>query len=350
MRILVLNNAVPFVWGGAEELAVNLVDNLNHAPGVEAELLRVPFHWLPKQRLLDEILLNRLFRLTNVDRVIALKFPAYLIPHEHKTIWLLHQFRQAYDLREAQQSYLGNDEISTTLIGAIRQADKEAFSGARKVYTNSSVTRDRLLKFNGIRSEILLPPLNDENLFVGGNYDEYIFAGGRIALGKRHSLLVEAMRYVKAPITLVIAGPPESDAYASELRALVARYELEDRISLKLGLLPRSEIAALVNNAFACAYLPFDEDSLGYVSMEAVAAHKAVLTTTDSGGVRQLVRHGDTGLVAEPNPQDIAQKIEQLVLNPAKTRQMGIAAGAEWAARGLNWPNTIDKLLSGSAH
>ena len=33
-----------------------------------------------------------------VDRLIGLKFPAYLIPHPRKVIWLLHQHRQAYDL------------------------------------------------------------------------------------------------------------------------------------------------------------------------------------------------------------------------------------------------------------
>ena len=43
-------------------------------------------------------MLNRNLRLYNVDRTIALKFPAYLIPHTEKTLWLLHQFRQAYDL------------------------------------------------------------------------------------------------------------------------------------------------------------------------------------------------------------------------------------------------------------
>ena len=39
MKVLVLNNAVPFVRGGAEELADYLVYRLNRLRGVEAALL-----------------------------------------------------------------------------------------------------------------------------------------------------------------------------------------------------------------------------------------------------------------------------------------------------------------------
>ena len=98
MKVLIVNNAVPFVWGGAEELAVNLCRRLNALDGVEAEILRIPFKWEPKERIPAEIILNRNLEIMNVDRVIALKFPAYLLQHDRKTIWLLHQFRQAYDL------------------------------------------------------------------------------------------------------------------------------------------------------------------------------------------------------------------------------------------------------------
>ena len=45
MRVLVVNNAAPFVKGGAEQLADQLVWRLNATKGVEAELLRIPFRW-----------------------------------------------------------------------------------------------------------------------------------------------------------------------------------------------------------------------------------------------------------------------------------------------------------------
>src|ERR1039458_3590418 len=106
MKVLVLNNAAPFIRGGAEELAEHLVQRLNMTAGIEAELLRIPFRWEPADQVLEEILINRNLQLYKVDRVIALKFPAYLITHENKTLWLLHQYRQAYDLYESGLSHL----------------------------------------------------------------------------------------------------------------------------------------------------------------------------------------------------------------------------------------------------
>ena len=39
---------------------------------------------------------------TPVDLMIGLRFPAYLIPHPNKVLWILHQFRTAYELWDHQ--------------------------------------------------------------------------------------------------------------------------------------------------------------------------------------------------------------------------------------------------------
>src|SRR5690606_22450122 len=108
MKVLVLSTMVPFVHGGAEELFIHLVRNLQSA-GVEAEGFRIPFTWNPAERLIDEMLIARQLRLFNFDLVIALKFPAYLVPWNDKVLWLLHQYRQAYDLLDAGQSNIAPD-------------------------------------------------------------------------------------------------------------------------------------------------------------------------------------------------------------------------------------------------
>ncbi|HWU81388.1 MAG TPA: glycosyl transferase family 1, partial [Caulobacter sp.] len=158
MKVLVVNNAAPFQRGGAEELADHLVRRLNATPGVQSELVRVPFTWEPAERLIEEMLISKGMRLYNVDRVIGLKFPAYLIPHHDKALWLLHQFRQAYDLSEAGQSHLDFDETGRTVKAAIRAADNDCFAQCRKIFCNSPVTQNRLMKFNGVPSEVLYPP------------------------------------------------------------------------------------------------------------------------------------------------------------------------------------------------
>jgi glycosyltransferase involved in cell wall biosynthesis len=79
--------------------------------------------------------------------------------------------------------------------------------------------------------------------------------------------------------------------------------------------------------------------------MEAFAAGKPVLTTTDAGGVLDIVRHGETGLVAEPNPEALGAALARLAADRAAARRMG-AAGRDMLARlGLNWGTTLEKLL-----
>lgn len=346
MKILVVNTSNPFTHGGAEELASNLVSQLNGVKGVAAELLRLPFTYDPPGRVMVEILLHRQLRLANADRVIALKFPSYLIPHEHKTLWVLHQFRQAYDLGEQEPWASGTDADATK--AAVRLADERCFDAARQVFVNSPTTRERMRRFNGREPTVLYPPLNDPDLFCGGAYGDYIFAGGRVAASKRQHLLVEALARCSAPVRLLIAGPPENVAYATKLRRLVKTLGLEDRVTLKLGLHSRAEVAGFVNGALACAYIPFDEDSLGYVTMEAFAAGKAVLTTADSGGLLEIVG-ADTGIVAEPTAEALAAGCEAFWCDRPRAAALGASARRALAARGLNWTDTLAALLDGSA-
>src|SRR5438309_11524786 len=105
MKIAVVNNCVPFLRVGAEYLPDATVRKLNEF-GHEAVLVRIPFTWDPPERIAENMLACRLLRLPNVERVVAFKFPAYFVPHENKVLWLLHQFRQAYDLWGTEHQYL----------------------------------------------------------------------------------------------------------------------------------------------------------------------------------------------------------------------------------------------------
>lgn len=344
MKVLVLNNAAPFIRGGAEELADNLVLRLNGVSGVRAELLRVPFSWSPSERIIDEILLNQSLRLINVDRVIALKFPAYLIPHHNKILWLLHQFRQAYDLHVPGYSHIGFDEEGRKLVEAIKRADQECFKACRRIFTNSPVTLGRLKRYNNFDGTVLYPPLNDPERFGGGEAGNYIFAGGRVSRGKRQHLLVEAMSFVRSDVALIVAGPPDDETYAAEL--LASARAIGDRIDVRLGFRPRSEIAALVNGSLACAYLPIDEDSLGYVAMESACAAKPLITANDSGGVLDLVDDGHSGFVVAPDPRAIAARIDELAFERARAARLGSSAKAQLDRKAITWNHVIDQLLA----
>jgi len=345
MKVLVINNMAPFVSGGAESMAAHLKTNLEIA-GHQAEILRIPFQWEPATRIPSQMLMARSLRLDNVDHVIAMKFPAYLIPHPSKTLWLVHQYRQAYDLYDAGHSNLPEGQQGADIRQVIRNADDECFRGARRIFAISDVTQKRLAKYNGFDSQVLRAPINDPEIFTGGPSQGYVFAGGRVNLAKRQHLLVEAMALAPNNVQLIIAGPPDAPADAARLHEAAARLGVQDRVRLDLRFLDRSEYAAYINGAADVASLPFDEESFSYVAMEAATAEKALISTTDSGGVLGLARHDQTGWVTSPDAEGLAEALGAVFARSGRTRELGLAAKACWLSHNITWPATIEALLS----
>lgn len=344
MKVLVVNTMAPFVWGGAEELAVHFVRNLR-IHGHEAELLRLPFQWEPFDNIPAEIARFKVMKLPNVDRVISMKFPAYFIEAENHTTWLIHQYRQAYDLWGSEYGNLPPDCRGELVRDLIRSHDDEFFTRERRLFTISSEVSRRLKEYNGVDAPPLRAPINDPHLFVGGERGNYIVAPGRINAAKRQYLLVEAMRFLPASARLIVAGPPESQAEADRLHSIVAQHGLEDRVLLDMRFLDRSELADYVNHSAGVAYLPFQEDSYGYVTMEAFEAGKPVITTSDAGELLDIVIDERTGFVCEPDPEALADRMAKVLYNHRTASAMGAAGRDLWRSKDISWEAHINKLL-----
>jgi glycosyltransferase involved in cell wall biosynthesis len=345
MRLAVVNNCVPFVSGGAEHLASALVGKLQEY-GHEAILVRIPFRWEPPEKIVEHMLACRFLRLPNVERVIALKFPAYYIPHRGKVLWLLHQFRQAYDLWGTPFQGLPNDERGREIRRTIIQADNTYLREVEKIFTNSPVTSERLKKFNDLDSEVLWPPLASNTQFFCEGYGDYILCLGRITASKRQRLAVEAMRFVTTSVRLVVAGQFEDSAEHTYVTRLISEYGLEDRVQLIPRFISEEEKARLLSRALACAYLPYDEDSYGYVTLEAYYSSKPVLTCSDSGGITLVVRNGATGIICEPDARQIAQSMDNFFLDRSQTEKMGKAGHALVQSWNISWDNVIARLTT----
>lgn len=341
MKVLVLSTMAPFVWGGAEELAVHLERNLI-AAGHDAEVMRIPFSWEPATRIPTQMAMARLFELINVDRVIALKFPAYLVRHPSKVIWLLHQYRQTYDLWDSGHTNIPASSLGQSLRRTIHNADLTAFNEAQAIFTNSEVTSQRLMHYNGVASTVLRPPVNDPERFLHGSDGGYVFAGGRINGMKRQHLLVEALAHAPGA-RLVVAGPPDSQQDADRVREVAERLDLGERLTLDLRFLDREEYARYVREARAVAYVPVDEDSLGYVAMEGATAGKPILTATDSGGILGLVEEAQTGYVRTPDPAALGDGLAE-IFRPRRAAELGERCRERWNAMGITWEHTIEQL------
>jgi len=343
MRVAIATVQVPFVRGGAEFLTEGLLAALREH-GVEAELVGLPFRWHPPERLLDHVVAARLWRLEQVDRVIGMKFPAYLVPHPDKVLWLMHQHRAAYDLWGDPAGGLPDTTQGRAVRDAVRRADDAWLPEARRVHTLSPVVSDRLQRFNGIASTPLLPPLPNPGAFRSGPYGDYVFAPSRLSSAKRQGLLIEAMRHVRSGARLVLAGAAATAAELEALRVAVRRYGLGDRVTILGHWIPEHEKLELLAGALAVAFVPRDED-YGYVTLEAAASARATITCTDSGGPALLVRDGETGLVRPPQPRALADAIDALMSDRREAARLGANARDQLAALDLRWDRVVEELL-----
>src|ERR671938_81626 len=192
MRIAVCSPQVPFAHGGAEQL----VEELN-ARGHEAALVTVPFKWYPGTRVLSQAFLWRLLDLEETDGrpielVIATKFPSYAVRHPHKVVWLLHQFRQAYELDRTDLGQFGESADDRALRRAIHRLDRTTLGEARKVFATSRNVAERLRRSTGIDAEVMPHP-PQELAYRNDGYGDYVLSVGRLDRSKRVDLLLEAM-------------------------------------------------------------------------------------------------------------------------------------------------------------
>ncbi len=344
MNVLVLTTMTPFVHGRTEELTHHLVRNMK-LQGVNAEAMRLPFRVNSSERLLDEIFLFKSLKIFNVDRVVALGFPAYLVPFDSKTCWLLDSHPQSYDHFDELEA-VGEGEFRSRYIkNVVLKNDARAFRSSKRLFAGSEAVRTRIRRHHGIEPAILLPPLCDPERFISAGDDGYILAAGRIDGTQRHSLLIDAMKLLPSDAKLVIAGIPDSSAEVGRLREQVGGAGLEARVKLDLRALSRDDLAGLVGRARAVACLSVDADPADWLVMEAFEASKPLLTTTDAGGICNVVRHGEIGIVCQPSAEALAEGMAELLGSSSKAEGMGAAGHELWRSIEVNWSTTIEHLL-----
>lgn len=347
MRIAITTVQLPFFMGGAEMHAQNLKSALVLA-GHEAEIITLPFTDYPPSILEEEIIASRLLTLENmwcgeIDLCIGLKFPAYYIPHHNKVIWMLHQHRAAYDLFDTPYSNLKDDGQGQFIKKVITNADCKYLPEAKRIYANSQNVANRLLRFNGIKAEPLYHPCPDMDKFYCNRYEDYILMPSRINPTKRQTLALEAMSRTKSNIRLIIVGRAEGQASRDELIKLIKKYNLEHRVSF-LDFVSQKDKLDLYANACGVLFIPVDED-YGYITLEAMAASKALITATDSGGPLEFIKDGVNGIVAKPTADDIADAMDKLALDTTRAVTLGKNAYDDIQSRHITWQHVVEELL-----
>jgi glycosyltransferase involved in cell wall biosynthesis len=193
---------------------------------------------------------------------------------------------------------------------------------------------------------VLYPPLGEPEGFYTDGYGDYVFCPSRISRIKRQQLLVEAMAHVRSGVRLVLAGPADSPEQVAALERSIAENGVSEKVELRASWISEQEKRDCFARALGCAYVPYGEDSYGYVTLEAYQARKPVVTCSDSGGVLELVRDADTGLVAEPDPEAIAKAFDTLYENPDRAARLGESGYRHVQTLRISWDHVVDRLIA----
>lgn len=277
-----------------------------------------------------------------IDQVISMRYPSYAVRHERHVCWLNHTMREYYDLWGEWSSRLPphsllKERVRRTLI---RATDRYLLTrNVDKLFVLSQTVADRLSMWPELKSTVLYPPAPRRPYRCDG-YGDYFFWVSRLTPHKRADLLIEALATADGQgLRAVIAGDGEE---RERLASLVDRHGLRDRVTLA-GRADEGEMLGHFARCRAVVFPPLQED-YGFVTVEAFASRKPVITCRDSGGPSELVADGVSGFVTEPTPAALARAMRTLADDPALVERMGTAAFHAGAR--LTWPTTVAQLTS----
>lgn len=292
-------------------------------------------------RTLSTYRANWSLKVAGVDQVISLRYPSYAVGHPAHVCWLNHTMREYYDLWPQLAASISakarvKERVRKSLI---HMADWWLLRyRPTQVVAQSFTVQRRLLDDLGIRADVLWPP-PPPRAYRCDDYGDYILAVSRLTPTKRLDLLVRALAEpVARSVRVVIAG---EGACRADLHALAELLGVGGRITFA-GRLDEGALAQHLGQCRAVCFAPLRED-YGFVTVEAFASGKAVVTCADSGGPAELVRHDQSGFVCEPTPSALAAALARLMDDRGLAERLGRAAQAQAAA--MTWPEAVKRLV-----
>ncbi|MFI2562865.1 glycogen synthase [Paenarthrobacter sp. NPDC018779] len=182
---------------------------------------------------------------------------------------------------------------------------------------------------------------------------------GRNTRQKGVPYLLRAASSLPENVQLVLClGAADTPELAAETAKLIEELQSQrEGVILIERMLPRRELIQVLSHAtvFAC---PSIYEPLGIVNLEAMACGAAVVASA-TGGIPEVVDHGNTGLLVELEQvtdgtgtpldpekfvRDFAAALNEVVTDPDRARAMGVA-GRRRAEEHFSWESITETTL-----
>ena len=343
-RIAVVTSSPPMIEGGHMVIVRALVQALREAGHVAGSVVtpQNPFGRQASAYLATWMTDLRESDGHRIDQVISLRFPSYAVRHEKHVCWLNHTMREYYDLWDRFSSTLSRKGLMKERVrrSAIRMTDRYLLGrNVTSLFVQSRTIQQRLASWPELKSRVLYPPA-PQRPYRCDAYGDYIFMVSRLTPLKRADLLIDALATPDgAGLSAVIAGEGDDRV---RLETMIARQGLGTRVHL-VGRITDEQLLEYLAGCRAVCFPPVQED-YGFVTVEAFASRKAVVTCTDSGGPAELVQDGVTGFVVPPDAAAMARALRQLSEDAALAERMGTKAFEVGSA--MNWADAVGQLTA----
>ncbi|MFK7160086.1 glycosyltransferase [Marinospirillum sp. MEB164] len=384
---LLAPSPVPYTPGGAENLLSGLYDALRQQGQHQIELLKHP---TPEHSFADLLHGYRFYSrldLTHFDAIISCKYPAWMAQHPQHLCWMLHPLRGLYDSYPAdwpQALHQAPEALNPLLSLLARQPERacleDSFALAEAAWSDhpelfdlpsplvrqivhfwdrialhpealharfciSRTVQQRPNYFQQAHTvQVLHPPISLKSSPSSPSKTEqahqaatpFIFTASRLDAPKRIDLILQAYQRLNTSVELHIAGTGPQSAY---LQACAAQ---DPRIRF-LGHLTQEQLLCAYQQAEIVLFTPYNED-YGLIAPEALSQGCPVITTSDAGGVTEIVHHQHNGLIVPPSASALALAIASLLDHPQERQRL--AQNAQPSVAHLNWPTQLAQLIA----
>lgn len=319
------------VVGGAERFYSGLVSGFE-AIGCHVELISTIADEPTFEAITDNYQRLRALDLSKFDMVVSTKAPTYAVMHPRHVVYLVHTVRVFDDM--FSEAFRYPSDIHFRQRSVLQKMDFEALIAAKALFAIGHEVANRLSRWRGLSAQVIHPPLGMHG-FRNNAQGDYFFLPGRLHSWKRVDLVIDAVLQSNLALKLVIAGTGEAE------KALRVQAGSDPRIVF-LGRVDDSALIDWYAKALAVPFVPLRED-YGYITLEAFASEKPVITCADSGEPSRLVRHRENGLICAPSAQSIQAALEWVHTHRDEAARMG-KKGAEFIAN-MSWTSVAKKLL-----
>jgi len=165
-----------------------------------------------------------------------------------------------------------------------------------------------------------------------------ILSVGSLTAIKGQDFIIESVATLKDPPQIDFIYNSGSEDYKSKLSDLAKHLN----IPVSFDCLPSQDDLVMAYNQAAVTAFPSRLEPLGLVPLESQACETPLVGVAE-GGIRETVKHGETGLLTERDPVEFGRALEMLLKDEALRRRMGVAGRRE-VSENWTWERSYAQL------